>query len=74
MLNNSKVIQCSFPGRHTGRLHEYKSKKIAELDGTIIHNPIEETVYICEGHYPDKEDPLFSLCQCGLCLKAKRGH
>jgi hypothetical protein len=65
------IVLCVYQGEHIGNVHEYKIKKVAELDGTPVHDGLESTIYICEGHYPDAEDPTFRKCICGLCLKRK---
>lgn len=70
MLINKKRV-CSFPGEHKGRLHAYQSKQIAKVDGTPVRNAPEYEIFICEGHYPDKDDPTFSQCRCRLCMEER---
>lgn len=78
MLSNGP--QCSFQGRAgngqacAGRIHQYHVQMKAKLDGTpVIDAPVEKT-YICEGHYPDVEDPKFLRCSCELCKGRARNN
>lgn len=59
-------------GEHSGNLHQYKMRRVATLDGKPDPTAPEEVAYICEGHFPDKDDPKFLLCTCDLC-KERRG-
>jgi hypothetical protein len=72
MLSNGPRLACSFPGEHRGNLHEYEVNMIATLDARPVSGAPVEKTYICEGHYPDSEDPTFSKCMCSLCLERKR--
>lgn len=65
-------IRCSFPGDHKGNLHEYDVQMMATLDGRPTPGAPKEKTYICEGHYPDKDDPTFATCDCRLCRIRKR--
>ena len=70
--------ECSFIGRDaagrkcSGKLHEYDVQMYAKLDGTPVTDAPKEKTFICEGHYPDKDDPTFSQCACRLCLERRR--
>jgi hypothetical protein len=71
MLTNGPA--CSFIGHDgknrpcSGKLHQYNVRMVAKLDGTPVKDAKEEKTYICEGHYPDIEDPKFMKCICDLC-------
>lgn len=68
---------CSLLGRDvggalcSGKLHEYDVQMYAKLDGTPVRNAPMEKTLICEGHYPDKDDPTFSSCTCRLCVDGR---
>lgn len=76
MLTNgsSSGPACAAWGPHRGRIHEYTSQMIAKLDGTPVKDAPEKLMYLCEGCYPDPEDPKFVLCACGLCKKTARSN
>lgn len=62
------------PGNHKGNLHEYDVQMFAKPDGTPVLNAPKEKTLICEGHYPDRDDPKFLLCTCRLCKERKHGN
>ncbi len=65
------LAMCAFPGPCSGKLHEYQTKKIMEVDGTSVHIGPWVQIYICEKHYQDREDPKFLKCMCRLCIGNK---
>ena len=67
-------FSCALPGDHSGRVHAYEFKKVAELDGTPVNGARWSEVLICEGHYPDKDDPKFTLCSCRLCRARRKSQ
>lgn len=78
LFSGSKIKptpECQIkPGKHRGLVHEYDAKMVAELDGTPTPDAPEEKAYICEGHFPDRDDPKFLLCICALCKERKKGN
>jgi len=67
-----KGPECSFPGPHGGRIHEFDVQMMAELDGTPVKDAPKEKTYICQGHAPvDPSDPDYLQCTCRLCRVRK---
>lgn len=70
---SSAVPRCAVTtGAHQGKLHEYDIQMMATLDGRPVKGAPKEKTYICEGHYPDKDDPTFATCDCRLCQIRRR--
>lgn len=70
MLTNTP--KCHLNGPHSGLVHQYEAQFIAELDGRRVDGAPKEVAFICEGCYPDKDDPTFSQCVCLLCLGRRK--
>ena len=75
MLTNTP--KCSFKDRDgmkrpcSGKLHQYNVKMVADADMNPVNNAPMEKTFICEGHYPDPDDPKFMTCACDLCFERK---
>jgi len=76
MLTNGPALQCSFSAQSKcrGDLHEYDVQMFAKPDGTPVTDAPKEKTLICEGHFPDPDDPKFLTCVCRLCKERKRGN
>lgn len=64
--------KCEFDGEHKGKVHAYVAQRFADLKGNPVQNEPKQEFLICEGHYPDADDPTFSTCTCRLCLERQR--